>query len=150
MQTRELPIKITDAERDQKARQAADKRHEITKLEAEIKVFVDPKKKRARELEAEADALEEAAATGELQAQVAVEEVKDFERNEIRVVRKDTGETIEGPRAMTGKERQTMMVTDPVPPAPPAEPAPLIDTAPAGAGPSKRRIKLPKPGSENN
>ncbi len=38
--------------------------------------------------------------------EVACEEIKDFKKNEIKVIRKDNKEVVEGPRAMTEADRQ--------------------------------------------
>lgn len=144
--TKQLPIKIGEAERDAKAREAALLRHQAKKKADDLRLITEPVKKSIKELEDQAIRLEEASATGELLADVEVREEKDFTRNEVRLVRLDTGETIEGPRAMTGKERQIAIVDDGGDGEKEAEPG----AKKKKGGGKKHAVKLPPPGSQNN
>jgi hypothetical protein len=145
--TKQLPLKISEQERDTKAREAAGFRHAAKMKGEELKKLSDPLKKEIKGLEDKAEALETAAATGELLADVEVREEKDFQRNEIRLVRADTGETIEGPRAMTGNERRSMTVEDE---GGAAEEGGEGTKSKRAKGGRKHKVKLPAPGSQNN
>lgn len=74
--------------------------------------FEEQKKERTRDLTAKmkserADFTRKrnALKSGEIEEDIECEEVQDFERNAVRVVRCDTGETV-ATRAMKGEERQ--------------------------------------------
>jgi hypothetical protein len=108
--------------------------HAMRKVELE-----EAKKKAGSEytvkLKAELEALNrksKALLTGELEEAVECETIEDFERNEVRTVRCDSGEIV-ATRAMTGDERQTTI--DGIPEA-------SVET---GAGAKRKR--LPKAGT---
>lgn len=123
--TKELPIKITEEERNTKAREAAALRVDAAVIEAEIKAYAKPRNEKLAELRTTIDALSRAATTGEVLADVQCVERKDWRRGEVSCVRLDTNEIYEGPRAMTPKESQREEFTDD-----------------DGSPPNKRRAKL--------
>ncbi len=102
---RQLPVKLTDAERMARALRAAE-------LQAEYNLVELRKKETARELGLELKRLRErieeaqqAVRTGEEPQSVQIEHRRNEERRTIETVRLDTGEIIDT-RPMTAEERQ--------------------------------------------
>lgn len=104
---RELPVPIQSEELNRKANIAAQKRYQAAEFQKELDELVKPKKRAIRQIESDAAKLEKEVAQKSKTELVLCEERRDFRRNEVIVVRCDTGEILDGgPRSLTAPERQ--------------------------------------------
>lgn len=108
-ETRDLTVKLTEEQRDERARKASGMREEIRVLQGEIVVYTKPRKEKIKVLDDIAAKLEHAAEEGEIIEPVPCEVRREEKRGEIHVVRLDTGEIIEK-RPMDGDERQGSLI----------------------------------------
>lgn len=121
---RELPVKLTESELAATAKEIGKLNRERQAMEAQAKQAASQWKDRISGLDARISDLAEKADGGVEARVVDCEEMFDYRRGEVRVVRLDTNEQLET-RPMTSDERQ------------PSLPAPGMDT-------KKEKEKAPK------
>ncbi len=103
--SRDLPVKLTEGELAQVAREIGRLNADRQTMEGQAKVSADQWKDRIRGIEARAADLATKAHAGEEARSVECNEVFDYRLGEVRVERVDTGEKLET-RPMTTEERQ--------------------------------------------
>ncbi len=115
--TRDLPVKLSDAEMAAVAREIGRLNAERQVMEANAKVANDQWKDRIRGVEARVADLATKAHEGQEARPTECQEEYDYRLGEVRVVRTDTGEKLEV-RPMTSEERQPTLAgvsTEPKP-----------------------------------
>ena len=108
---RELPVPLTAEEKSEAEGKIAVLVVERDAIQTELDALGAKHRKRLREIKKEESRLARERTTGTKLAQVEVEEVKNFETNTVKIVRKDTGAQIEE-RAMTAKEREQLTLNE--------------------------------------
>lgn len=108
MLTQELPVKLTDEEKLEKARQLSAMIGEITRLKEEQKTVSSSFKTKIGELEVDSREIANMIREGQEVRVVEVIEEKDYSDRKIRTIRKDTGEVV-GIRTMALEDTQEEM-----------------------------------------
>ncbi len=106
--TKELPVQLDDAYRDELKGRAVVHALAFADLEAKRADLAKLAKAEREKLDGIAKILRD----GVERKPVLCDEVSDFQRNEVRLVRRDTGDVAET-RAMTTAERQEQMFEEP-------------------------------------
>lgn len=108
MQTQQLPVKLTDEEKLEKARQLSGLIDEVTNLKEEQKAANADFKSRIEERDLDAKKIAKMIREGQEVRPVEVIEEKDYDDRKIRTIRKDTGEVV-GIRPMELDDTQEEM-----------------------------------------
>jgi vancomycin resistance protein YoaR len=102
---RKLPVEITHDELVRKSKKAGELNKKLAGLRVERRDALRVWKDRLKEDQAVLDKMMSDLETGTEDRDVAVHDEYDYRKNKVRVVREDTGETVEE-RAMTAEDRQ--------------------------------------------
>lgn len=109
--TRDLPVKLTDAEQLLKGKELSKSMGDLLALESEAADVVGEFKKRIKDLRAEIEAKRLVVETGQENSPIACQEVPHFESSSVEIIREDTGEVIQV-RPMNEAERQRALFKD--------------------------------------
>lgn len=147
--TRTLPVPVTEEERDKAGRDAAGMQVEIAKLKAEIDAFTKPRKETIKDIEGPLLIQAKIAESGFKDDKVECEDVWT-DTLQIYTRRCDTGEILEGPRAMTKKEIEQFRQQDFPFPESTTSTTTSVDSATGEVTGKRKKVKLAPSTGESN